>query len=77
MLKDRIAELKKAGKNNKDIAAAEKFLKTGPQRVKDAYIGKSYNFKKLSQSVKWTSDNDRSVPDKVRIEALRWLEKLQ
>lgn len=77
MLKDRIAELKKAGKNTKDIAAAEKFLQTGPQRVKDAYIGKSYNFKKLSQSVKWTSDNDRSVPDKVRIEALRWLEKLQ
>ena len=57
--------------------AAEKLLISGPQRVRAAYIKDSYRFKQLSQSVKFTSNNDRSVPDKVRIEILRMLEKLQ
>ncbi len=77
MLKDRVAELKKAGKKSKDIDAAEKLLVSGPKRVRDAYIKDSYRFKQLSQSVKFTSKNDRSVPDKVRLEVLRMLEKLQ
>lgn len=77
MLKDRIAQLKKAGKKSKYIAAAEKLIVDGPQRIKNAYIKDGYRFKDLSVSVKWTSDNDRSVPDKVRLEILRLLEKLQ
>ena len=77
MLKDRVAQLKKADKKSKYIAAAEKLIVDGPQRIKNAYIKDGYRFKDLSVSVKWTSDNDRSVPDKVRLEILRLLEKLQ
>ncbi len=81
MLKDRIAELKKAGKSSKDMDAAAKLIVEGPRRVINAYAvdsdGKKLKFTQLVNSIHWVADNDRSVPDKVRIEALRLLEKLQ
>ena len=81
MLKDRVAELKKAGKKSADIDAAEKLIVEGPRRVVNAYAadenGKRIKFSILVSQVHWTKNNDRSVTDKVRIEVLRMLEKLQ
>lgn len=81
MLKDRVAELKKAGRKSADIDAAEKLIVKGPERVINAYAadenGKRLKFSKLVPSIAWTAANDRSVPDKVRLEVLRLLEKLQ
>ena len=81
MLKDRVAELKKAGKKSADIDAAEKLITEGPRRVINAYAadenGKRIKFSELVSSINWTTANDRSIPDKVRLEALRLLEKLQ
>ena len=81
MLKDRVAELKKAGKKSADIDAAEKLITEGPRRVINAYAadenGKRVKFSILVNRVHWAQKHDRSVPDKVRLEALRLLEKLQ
>ena len=72
---------KKAGKKSADIEAAEKLVVEGPRRVINAYAadenGKRIKFSILVSRVHWTQNHDRSVPDKVRIEALRLLEKLQ
>ncbi|MBR2508813.1 MAG: hypothetical protein IKB71_03610 [Lentisphaeria bacterium] len=81
MLKDRVAELKKAGKKSADIDAAEKLITEGPRRVINAYAadenGKRVKYSILVSRIHWINNHDRSVPDQVRLEALRLLEKLQ
>ena len=72
MLRDRIAELKKAGQ---DVTAAEKFLAAAPARgivenkPADAPWARPF-------SIKWNDNKDRSVVDKVRIEVLQLLNTL-
>ena len=72
MLRDRIAELKKAGKN---VATAEKFLAAAPERglveIKPADATWARPF-----SINWNDNKDRSVVDKVRIEVLQMLNML-
>ena len=72
MLRDRIAELKKAGK---DVTAAEKFLAEAPARgiveIKPADATWARPF-----SINWNDNKDRSVVDKVRIEVLQMLNSL-
>ncbi|MBQ9336976.1 MAG: discoidin domain-containing protein [Lentisphaeria bacterium] len=85
MLKDRVAELKKAGKNSPELAEAEKFLVEGPRTViahyttfpKGVETGSQRFHWVMGTSVRWKSGNDRSLTDKIRIKALRLLEKLQ
>ena len=72
MLRDRIAALKKAGKN---VNAAEKFLASAPARgmveIKPADATWARPF-----SINWNDEKDRSVVDKVRIEVLQMLNTL-
>ena len=72
MLRDRIAELKKAGKN---VATAEKFLAAAPERglveIKPADATWARPF-----SINRNDNKDRSVVDKVRIEVLQMLNML-
>ena len=82
MLKDRVAELKKAGKKSADIDAAGKLLVEGPRKVLDHYLqfpsaakGRYWHGKNVV--IRWKTNHDRTLMDKIRIQALRLLEKLQ
>ena len=81
MLRDRVAELKKAGKSSPDIDAAEKLLAEGPRSVIEHYLkapdtGKRYWWGK-NVAIRWKTPHDRTLMDKIRLQALRLLEKLQ
>lgn len=81
MLKDRVAELKKAGRNSKDIAEAEKLLDEGPRKVIAHYLKFPANERRYFYGknvlIRWKTEHDRTLMDKIRIQALRLLEKLQ
>ena len=81
MLKDRVAELKKAGIKSKDIDEAEKLLAEGPRAVLDHYLvfpdnGKRYFYGK-HVVIRWKTPRNRDLMDQIRIKTLRLLEKLQ
>lgn len=80
MLKDRVAELKKAGKKSADTAEAEKLLAEGPKKVLDYYLKFPDNQKRYwygkNVVIRWKTPRDRSLMDEIRIQALRLLEKL-
>ncbi|MBO4345827.1 MAG: hypothetical protein J5833_08720, partial [Victivallales bacterium] len=71
MLRDRIAECKKAGK---DVAAAQKLLDDAVER---ALAVPPEAAEKGSGIIHWEVDSDRSVMDKVRVELTRMLEKMK
>jgi hypothetical protein len=67
MLKDATSKAKKRGIKKSIVAKAEKLLKDGPARVLNA---------KQVSTIEWTSPKDRTIADKVRLEALELLTKL-
>ena len=80
MLRDRVAELKKTGKNSPDIEAAEKLLNEEVNAVLVRYFTVPENTKRfnwITGAIRWKMDHDRTLMDRVRIKALRLLEKLQ
>ncbi|MBU0607168.1 MAG: hypothetical protein KKI08_04740 [Armatimonadetes bacterium] len=64
MLQARVAELKQKGVSSPALAAAEKLLAEGPQRVMAGEQGSNY---------RWDVPKDRAVQDQVRIEVLKAL----
>ena len=78
LLRDRIAELRKAGKSGRKLDAAEALLKEAPKHalklvsVKDA--SKSINAK---AAIMWDEEKDRSLMDTERVKLLRMLNALK
>ena len=68
-----------------ELAEAEKFLAEGPRAViahyttfpKGVETGPQRFRWVMYTSVRWKSGNDRDLPDRMRLKALRLLEKLQ
>ncbi len=74
MLQDRVAALKAAGKGDAIVTAAEKLLTDGVASVLESIAPPAD-----SEGVKgwyWSEPKDRSVIDKMRVQALNLLEKL-
>ncbi|HQC53460.1 MAG TPA: hypothetical protein PLE92_10030, partial [Lentisphaeria bacterium] len=68
MLRDRIAQLKKAGKGGAALAKAERLLAEAPGRALASV---------LPGSLQWKRPKDRSLMDQVRIEILHALAELK
>ncbi|MBQ9336974.1 MAG: hypothetical protein IJS14_06740 [Lentisphaeria bacterium] len=81
MLRDRVTELRKAGKSSPDLDAAEKLLVEGPRSVIEHYSTVPPDIRRyywvIGTAIRWKTDRDRTLMDKIRIKALRLLEKLQ
>ncbi|MEW6359246.1 MAG: hypothetical protein AB1696_23125 [Planctomycetota bacterium] len=69
MLRDRVAELEKAGKQGEAVDAAKKLLATAADRVTGCMT-------EVTQ-INWDAPKDRSVADAVRVEVLDMLMKLK
>jgi hypothetical protein len=67
MLRKRVRKLDRRGDNRPALARARKFLKEGPRQVNEMITAN-----KLS----WAAKKDRSVMDRVRVQALRLLAEL-
>ena len=78
LLRDRIAELRKAGKGGQKVDAAEALLKEAPKHalklVSATDAGKSINAK---AAIMWDEEKDRSLMDIERVKLLRMLDALK
>ncbi|NOZ22074.1 MAG: hypothetical protein GXP25_13410 [Planctomycetes bacterium] len=69
ILRDRVAELEKAGKKGEAIDAAKKLLATAADRVTACMTEQD--------KINWEEPKDRSIADAVRVEVLEMLVKLK
>jgi hypothetical protein len=78
MLRDRIAELRKAGKGGRKLDAAEALLREAPKRALQVVSAvDSKTSKNAKAAIMWEDEKDRSLMDAERIKILRMLNALK